>query len=278
MNHESKRPITVEDLLQLKRAERPSAEFWTGFERDLRAKQLAALVEKRAWWRTTPRIFAGFSRYHLPLGATAILALTFLSVRDYRAVTPEDSISPAQHVPSAPAVAALAPVAQVAADPLREFVVEAPAINAVDLASASNEAVGNSDSANSGRVPHSSALFDTVSDSAAFATPSARTITANFAAAQAADPDLARRFPGVIRGFESRMLPARAPAVEPLAQMTPPSESRRSRMTAFAMPASYNSVARGSEKIASKISDDQLYESLTASRFDARGDRFKVKF
>ena len=54
MNHEKKRAVTIEDLLHLKRTERPPAEFWTHFERDLRAKQLAALVEKRPWWRTLP--------------------------------------------------------------------------------------------------------------------------------------------------------------------------------------------------------------------------------
>src|SRR5262245_42366635 len=73
MNRDSKRPVTLEDLLSLKRAERPPAEFWTRFERDLRAKQLAALVEKRPWWQSMPRLFAGFSRYHLPIGATAVV-------------------------------------------------------------------------------------------------------------------------------------------------------------------------------------------------------------
>ena len=53
MNQE-KRPITLEDILRLKRAERPPAEFWDSFDRQLRAKQLAALVEKRPWWRSLP--------------------------------------------------------------------------------------------------------------------------------------------------------------------------------------------------------------------------------
>jgi hypothetical protein len=47
MKHsESKRPIQIEDILRLKRAERPPAEFWGEFDRQLRAKQLAALVSK----------------------------------------------------------------------------------------------------------------------------------------------------------------------------------------------------------------------------------------
>ena len=42
MNQENKRPVTLEDLLRLKRAERPAAEFWVRFDRELRAKQEAA--------------------------------------------------------------------------------------------------------------------------------------------------------------------------------------------------------------------------------------------
>ena len=95
MKSDRPKSVTLEDLLRLKRAERPPAEFWNQFERELRAKQLAALVVKRPWWRTLPaRAFAGFSRYHLPLGATAVLAITFLSVREYQTVTPEGVVLP----------------------------------------------------------------------------------------------------------------------------------------------------------------------------------------
>ena len=73
--------ITVEDLLHLKRSERPTAEFWTGFERELRQKQLTALMEKRPWWREVPRLIT--RRAYLPVGATAILAFTLVSVKYY---------------------------------------------------------------------------------------------------------------------------------------------------------------------------------------------------
>src|SRR6185503_11573841 len=85
MNQE-KRPITLEDIIRLKRAERPPAEFWTDFDRELRAKQLAALVEKRPWWRGVPRV--SFSRFRLLLGASAVLAITFIALRDYKTVLP----------------------------------------------------------------------------------------------------------------------------------------------------------------------------------------------
>src|SRR5258708_6359668 len=73
--------VTIEDLLRLKRAERPAAEFWTNFERELRQKQLTALLEKRPWWQELPQILG--RRAYLPVGATAILAFTLVSVKFY---------------------------------------------------------------------------------------------------------------------------------------------------------------------------------------------------
>jgi len=103
MNHDSKRPVTLEDILRLKRAERPPAEFWTQFDRELRAKQLAALVEKRPWWRTLSfaPVLTGLRRFHLPLGAAAVLAVTIFSVRGYHPAAP--SSVPASVVAAMPA-------------------------------------------------------------------------------------------------------------------------------------------------------------------------------
>jgi hypothetical protein len=87
MQPDSKRPVTLEDILRLKRAERPPAEFWTQFDRELRAKQLSALVQKRPWWKSLSLapVWTAIRRYHLPLGAMAALAATIFSVREYRA-------------------------------------------------------------------------------------------------------------------------------------------------------------------------------------------------
>lgn len=73
--------VTVEDLLRLKRAERPAPEFWGNFERELRQKQLTALLEKRPWWQEIPQFLT--RRAYLPVGATAILAFTLVSVKYY---------------------------------------------------------------------------------------------------------------------------------------------------------------------------------------------------
>src|SRR5664279_1192263 len=83
-NSDRRSKVTIEDLLHLKRAERPAAEFWANFERELRQKQLTALLEKRPWWQELPQLFS--RRAYLPIGATAILAFTLVSVKYYTPV------------------------------------------------------------------------------------------------------------------------------------------------------------------------------------------------
>ena len=79
-------PLTLEDLLRLKRAERPSPEFWNRFEIELRQKQLAALIERRPWWQTLPQLLAR-PRMFMPIGASAVLMFTLVSVKYF---TPGD--------------------------------------------------------------------------------------------------------------------------------------------------------------------------------------------
>lgn len=71
--------VTLEDLLRLKRAEKPGPEFWVNFEQELRQKQLTALVQKRRWWHEVPVLLN--RRLYLPAGAAAIIAFTLVSVR-----------------------------------------------------------------------------------------------------------------------------------------------------------------------------------------------------
>ncbi|MFA6288692.1 MAG: hypothetical protein WC661_15015 [Opitutaceae bacterium] len=95
--------VTIEDLLRLKRAERPSAEFWTRFEQDLRAKQLAAIVEKRPWWHALhlPQAARVISRFQVPVGSAAIFVLSFVVANQYRTATPSELTAPEVSVPAA---------------------------------------------------------------------------------------------------------------------------------------------------------------------------------
>lgn len=76
-DHNSK--VTIEDLLRLKRTERPDAKFWANFEQELRQKQLTALVKKRRFWHEIPHLLS--RRFYLPASAAAIVAFTLISVR-----------------------------------------------------------------------------------------------------------------------------------------------------------------------------------------------------
>jgi hypothetical protein len=97
--------VTLEDLLRLKRAERPPPAFWTEFERDLRQKQLAALVERRSWWHGFAAVYGRFGRLGIPLGATAIFAVTFLSIVRYSQSEGESRLVSGTNFPTRVAVA-----------------------------------------------------------------------------------------------------------------------------------------------------------------------------
>lgn len=276
MNRENKRTVTLEDLLRLKRAERPAAEFWNQFDRELRAKQLAAIVEKRPWWRrfSVRTAWAGFSRYHLPLGATAVLAITVLSVREYRRPDAPVAASVAENSLSAtatPAASALAPA-----------VASQVVASAVEMAPGA--VLENSGSMGTTNELAPSAVFPgadaTADNSERELTPASRFIATNLALAKASDPSVAQTMLGSARGFETRAVPTRTRAVDPLAQMISPSDARRSRLlTASAVAAvSLNNAqpARTTEVRSRHLSDEQLYD--TVSRFGARGNSVLVKF
>lgn len=133
LNQRSK--VTVEELLQLKRAERPDVEFWTKFERELRQKQLTALLEKRPWWQQLPQFLV--RRAYVPVGATAILAFTLVSVK-YYAPTQLAQVEPAPtsapvtadrevSVPIAPVSSPLVNRSETAAAVVAETAAPAPA-------------------------------------------------------------------------------------------------------------------------------------------------------
>ena len=80
--------VSLEELLRLKRAERPAPEFWQRFEQDLRTKQLAAIIEKRPWWVSLrlPQATRALARWQvqLPIGAAAALVVSLAVVGERR--------------------------------------------------------------------------------------------------------------------------------------------------------------------------------------------------
>jgi hypothetical protein len=271
-----KTTVTLEDLLRLKRAERPPAEFWTQFERGMRVKQLAAIVEPRPWWAPFIRLGARISRYQLPVGATAILAITLLTVREYH-----PGSSAPMNEPAAAEMASLTTSASTSDKALQTDSASAPAVSSASVVAAANEPVQGSAAAGPQAEPAAPPTAALGSSSHVVAVnpelTSARYIAENLAAAQAADPELDRMLSRSMRGVENR--PARG---EPLAQINVPGDSRRSRLLAgtawLASASTGDSALRMNEQATRRLTNRHLAESEVVSRIDVGGDRLTVKF
>lgn len=265
MIHPEGKP-SLEDLLRLKRSERPAPGFWEEFDRELRTKQLAALVERKPWWRTLPQRLRVVAKYRLPLGATAVLAVTFLSIRNYQPVQPVTeavAADPAARTaqPSAPDV--MSQAAPVAAAAEARVAVEArtepaPAHTLSSEASAPGELAR--------MVP----MFSSGQSHASDLAPSARSIAENRVAAEVMLGTSAA-------SFETRPMAKRATPPEPLAQITYPSEMRRSRFAvAFAAAVDAPAPAASTARVARRLSDEQLYDTIR--RFGASGNSVSFRF
>lgn len=73
----SSKKITVEKLLQLKRSEQPSSEFWSRFEAELNVKRLQALVERPSFTDRLRWMFRKSLLWATPIGGLAALSLFF---------------------------------------------------------------------------------------------------------------------------------------------------------------------------------------------------------
>jgi hypothetical protein len=262
----TKATVTLEDLLRLKRAERPPEEFWAKFEAELRTKQLAAAVEKPRWWFGLPRWFAGISRHQMPLGAAAVLAVTFLVVRDYREPGLE-AVSPSLGSAYTPALAG-------AGDAFDE--VEGAGAHAYSPADAAPKLSPEAAAPAATPAPAAPPRPAVRTASQREDSPSARSIAANLAAA-----DQSSNWDRVLSDTTRFALnvPTRD---EPLAQVSTPVELRRERLFGYvAQPAEFRSNAEDRaapirERLASRINEDELYERVR--RMNAGGNRLTLKF
>jgi hypothetical protein len=276
MNHDEKPKVSLEDLLRFKRAEVPTPEFWAGFDEQLRAKQLAALVRRPPWWR---RIFDGPSlaealrRVRLPFGATAILVLSVITLSDSRwtGERPEsDDIAAPQVVEPVELGVAFqsgSPRELVVID--TTSVAEQTGDAAAELGTI-QESVGTEGLASAGLFPGSFFASD--------ASPSTRSIAANLMAAGEAEPELIRSFMGGATRASEKVRVTMRTTIDPLQQMTPPSEVRLARYRSPLVVASNSAdtADRTGERVARRLSDERLYDQI--NRFGARGDRLQVRF
>ncbi|MBM3852316.1 MAG: hypothetical protein FJ399_04080 [Verrucomicrobia bacterium] len=95
-------------------------------------------------------------------------------------------------------------------------------------------------------------------------------------ATAAAEPVVSRTLLNSSSRFEAGALPVR-PTVEPLQQITPPGERRGARiLMARVSTASVENAMRATERVARRLSEEQLYDQI--QRVGARGAGVNVKF
>lgn len=281
-DHSSPR-VTVEQLIRLKRSERPAPEYWHQFEREMRVKQLAAIVEPRPWWAPFIRIGTQVARYQLPVGATAILALTFLTVGEYR----EPAALDAEFAPGVvtakvdtmpgPAVAVVQPSTLSPDTGLSDT-------SSVNVAGAPAEQSSRTAIAATTDAKDVSRMVPMLAGGAQTGelySPAARVIAANLAAVKASAPELVQMIERV-SGMDALISPrSRAEVVDPLARVKAPSENRRSnRLLASALPvADYgfdDTGERNLNRVDRRLTEERLYDSI--SRFGLKADRVAIKF
>jgi hypothetical protein len=259
--------VTLENLLCLKRAERPAPEFWLTFERELRQKQLAALLEKRPWWQGLPQMLV--RKAYLPIGATAILTFTLVSVKYY---APSQIAQSDEPVSSAPVIVAhpfASPSTATAALPVSSPLlnrVDQPAVNSAaeirkDLNSNRGDSAAEKSLAKTDQIP----AYSDPSGS-----PSARSIAANLAHLEQSEPELLNAVLGTSFGSQSRLQNQAAPVVE-LASLSSTS-AKRIRLVAH-----YNDRQLSSEPTASEAARERLSRRLADADFNDRFSRIGLK-
>lgn len=263
--------ITVEDLLRLKRAERPDAEFWNKFEVELRQKQLAALVERRPWWQRVPLLLN--RRAYLPVGATAVLTFTLVSLR-YYAPTQVAAIAPAE-------MAAPAPVASQVAEPRHDIVASVAASQPlIEQVAVEDQPRATAQVQLSDEMPAKSDELIPWTAPRGEQSPSARSIAANLASLAETDPDLANAL------LAGNRVPSSSSAVQNMAGNAAELagvaavSSRRNRLLAamgdrqFTPDPAAPEVVR--ERLARRLGDTELAGGWT--RVGLKADRVSLKF
>ena len=82
-NNAHDKEVKVEDLLRLKRAERPSEAFWNTFDRELHQRMLQTLVKKDPWYVQALRGLSGRIAQTTAVGAAAAFLAMMVVSRQY---------------------------------------------------------------------------------------------------------------------------------------------------------------------------------------------------
>ncbi|MBP7143132.1 MAG: hypothetical protein KBA71_14575 [Opitutaceae bacterium] len=295
-DHSEIRKVSLEEVLRLKRLERPDPQFWDRFDKELREKQLAAIMAKRPWWQMDlSRMMTGLARARVPVGAAAVLTLTFLVVRENRRPGEDDQgpatskemvvTTPASlgdHDSDAIEVAAAktmqSSAVQVESQPAKALAANSSLSVSAHSAEAAYAVKGDEQIVSPGAGALSPWVGTSIDDSGSR--------LASGGAAAFAPTLLDLRESGLeavsqprSRGMQLAALVSESPAnEEPLAKLAGPANSQRARLASYVAAAFKTDGERSSaaeqkarERAISRLSNDELYSSVSRIGLAAGG-------
>ena len=262
MKQNSERKISVEDLLRLKRAERPAAQFWERFDAEIRAKQLSAIVIRRPWWSELASVTRALRRRQSLLGAAAAAAVALAAYRFTESRPVHQAVPSSPPVSEAPGAAAAASAAASAA---------APAAAPAEVASVVDRPAAPAPAPLAAEEPSHITQAPSI---AAAMKPATRSAFGDGIAVSLADfrepvADSSRSPFSSDRDFEAAIAPARAQGPDPLARMDPAAE-RRARLLSPGLPTSAARTFASDWMRQRASTNDRMYESMDRVASDER--------
>ena len=257
MPDREKRPVTVEDLLKIKRSERPRDDFWNGWQAQMRSRLNAARQEHRPWYKDFfHRLGIGIARQQMAVGTACMLALGFVLLHDSRpSFSPLPGELPGAELRLSPVAKAVSLPAPVVAEPQQRVALDR-----------SQPAFSDA------RQTREASTAITQLERSEGPSPAALAIAANLAAVEAVDPDLRPRYSfGDVFEVPERGTPERVVR-----------ESRSDSLLGYSYAPSVatetNTQSRRQDRLLSRLSEDALSESAARRLGGSRGDRVSLRF
>jgi len=84
MSEEPRKPVSVDDLIRVKRGEHPDRGFWADWQDGMAERLVEAKRKPRSFWRDAlPRFWISVAKWQLPVGASALFILGFVVMHEY---------------------------------------------------------------------------------------------------------------------------------------------------------------------------------------------------
>ncbi len=257
-HEEPRRPISVEELLRVKKSERPSSEFWGAWQGQMHSRVRDVAATKRSWWKDAlPRLGITVARWHVVVGATALASLVIVAIEEYQ-----------------PALSSL-PVAAATASANDSSLARKSSVPAVRVTGSGSVAMVQMPR----RELRAYAPGELSSAVAMILTPErgapVHRVEARLGSSLQASLGLEQPLPTSVAMTSLRM------EQEKVASMKQPSEARRSHYLRYTYnPSDRSDMVAANHSIGplpSRLNDDELYETAS-SRIGARGDRVSLRF